>query len=183
MSYKNKVKLVTYSMLELNYLFFGPNCYESCGTVILVFNFVHFGHYIVSFYLQFFITPLISSNFWPLCCLSYFYLQFFITPLISSNFWPLCCLSFFYLQFFITPLISSNFWPLCCLSYFYLQFFITPLIIFKLLATVLSVFLLFTISDYTFGIFKLFFTDIKVKSNKIKFQYRFQSSWCFLSYL
>jgi hypothetical protein len=160
MSYKNKVKLVTYSMLELNYLFFGPNCYESCGTVILVFHFVHFGHYIVSFYLQFFITPLISSNFWPLCCLSYFYLQFFITPLISSNFWPLCCLSFFYLQFFITPLI-----------------------IFKLLATVLSVFLLFTISDYTFGIFKLFFTDIKVKSNKIKFQYRFQSSWCFLSYL
>ena len=160
MSYKNKVKLVTYSMLELNYLFFGPNCYESCGTVILVFHFVHFGHYIGSFYLQFFITPLISSNFWPLCCLSYFYLQFFITPLISSNFWPLCCLSFFYLQFFITPLI-----------------------IFKLLATVLSVFLLFTISDYTFGIFKLFFTDIKVKSNKIKFQYRFQSSWCFLSYL
>jgi hypothetical protein len=87
-------------------------------------------------------------------------------PLVSSNFWPLYCLSFD-LWLLITLLVSSNFWPLYCLSFdlwllitlWYLQTFghciVCPLIygfwlpfgIFKLLAIVLSV-LWFTASDY-----------------------------------
>jgi hypothetical protein len=69
-----------------------------------------------------------------------------ITSLISSNLWPLYCLSFFdygfwlplwYLQTFDHyivfpslimasdyPLISSNLWPLYCLSFFYYGFWL-----------------------------------------------------------
>ena len=50
--------------------------------------------------------PLVSSNFWSLCCLS-FDLQILITSLASSNFWPLCCL-FFDLRILITSLVYSN---------------------------------------------------------------------------
>jgi hypothetical protein len=42
------------------------------------------------------------------------------------------------------------FWPLCCLFFFYLRH---PITLWYLLATVLSVLLLFTASDYPFGIF------------------------------
>ena len=162
--------------------------------------------------------------FWPLHCLS-FDLRLLITPLVSFDhcivcpsiygfwlphgiFWPLYCLSF-YLRLLITPLVSFDhcivcpsiygfwlplwylltivlcvllftssdypfgiFWPLYCLS-FDLRLLITPLVSFDhcivcpsiygfwlplwyLLTNVLSV-LLFTSSDYPFGIFWPFY--------------------------
>jgi hypothetical protein len=74
--------------------------------------------------------------------------------LVSSNFWPLYCLSF-NLRLLITPLLSSNFWPLYCLSVLQFKTSDYPFAIFKLLAIVLSV-LQFKTTDYSFGIFKLF---------------------------
>jgi hypothetical protein len=47
-----------------------------------------------------------------------------ITPLVSSNVWPLHCLSFLDLQLLITPLASSNFWPLGGLSLLDLRFWL-----------------------------------------------------------
>jgi hypothetical protein len=61
------------------------------------------------------ITPLVSSHFWSLCCLS-FDLRLLITPLVSSHFWSLYCLSFD-LRLLIIPLVSSHVWSLCCLSF------------------------------------------------------------------
>jgi hypothetical protein len=57
---------------------------------------------------------LVSSNFWPLCCLSFSDLWLLFSSLVSSNFWPLCCLSFFDWWLLFSSLVSSNFWPLCC---------------------------------------------------------------------
>ena len=158
-----------------------------------------------------------------LCCL-FFYIQILITPLVSFvivlsvllytdsdypfgifchcvvcsssiyRFWlplwyllSLCCLFFFYIQILITPLVSFvivlsvlllytdsdypfgifchcvvcssiyRFWlplwyllSLYCLFFFYIQILITPLVSFVI---VLSVLLLYTDSDYPFGIF------------------------------
>ena len=161
------------------------------------------------FYLQLLITLLVSSNssvfllftasdypFGIFKLLSFFYLQLLITLLVSSNsclssiysFWlPLwylqTLLSFFYLQLLITLLVSSNssvfllftasdypfgIFKLFCLSsiysfwlsFWYLQtllfFFNLQLLITLLVSSNSSVFLLFTASDYPFGIFKLF---------------------------
>ena len=119
--------------------------------------------------------------FWPLYCL-YFYLRFLITPLVSFGhcivctsiydfwlpLWYLLAIVLSVLLFTISDYPFGIFWPLYCL-YFYLRFLITPLVSFGhcivctsiydfwlplwyLLAIVLSV-LLFTISDYPFGIF------------------------------
>ena len=120
--------------------------------------------------------------FWPLCCLI-FYLQILITPLVFFGhcvvwssiyrfwlplwyllatvlsvllftdsdypfdiFWPLCCLIFLDLQILITPLVSFGHCVVCSSIYgFWLP-------LWYLLAIVLSV-LLFTDSDYPFGIF------------------------------
>ena len=88
-----------------------------------------FGHYIFcpSIY-RLLITPLVSSNPWPLHCM-FFDLLLLITYLLSSNIWSLSCLAFV-LRLLNTPFVSSNFWPFHCL-------------------------LRFTASDYPFGIFKL----------------------------
>jgi hypothetical protein len=58
-----------------------------------------------------------SSDIWPLHCPFFFHLRILITPLVSSDIWPLCCL-FFDLRILITPLVSSDIWPLCCLIFF-----------------------------------------------------------------
>jgi hypothetical protein len=89
-----------------------------------------------------------------LYCLSFFNLRLLITPLVSSNFWPLYCMSFD-LRLLITPLLSSNFWPLYCLSVLQFKTSDYTFGIFKLLAIVLSI-LPFKTSDYPCGVFKLF---------------------------
>jgi hypothetical protein len=112
-----------------------------------------FGHCIVCPSIYYFWLPLLYLQTFCLCivCPSIYY--FWLPPLVSSNFWPLYRVSF-YLLFWLPPLVSSNFWPLYHLS-FYLLLLITSFGIFKLLVIVSSV-LLFTTSDYLFGIFKLF---------------------------
>ena len=102
--------------------------------------------------------------FWPLCFLSFFDLRILITSLVSlaivfsvlrftdsdypfGIFWSLCFLSFG-LRILITPLVSFGHCVFCpSLVYGFL------LPVWYLVAIVLSVLLLFTDSDYTFGIF------------------------------
>jgi hypothetical protein len=122
--------------------------------------------------------------FWPLYCLS-FYLLPLITSLVSFGhcivcpsiyclwlpFWYLLVIVLSVLLFSASDYLFGIFWPLYCLS-FYLLPLITSLVSFGhcivcpsiyclwlpfwyLLAIVLSV-LLFSASDYAFGIFKLF---------------------------
>ena len=108
-------------------------------------------------------TPLISSNFWPLYCLSFFYYGFWLPlwylqafdhyivfpSLNMASDYPFgifklltIILSFLLLLWLlITPLISSNFWPLYCLSFFYYGFW-------------LPLWYLQKCSDYLFGTFK-----------------------------
>jgi hypothetical protein len=62
-------------------------------------------------------------------------------------FWPLCCLSFFYLRPLVTPLVSIDHCVACPSS---IYGFWLPL--WYLLTIVLSVLLLFTASDYLFGL-------------------------------
>ena len=62
-------------------------------------------------------------------------------------FWPLCCLFFFYIQILITPLVSCSHCVVCFSSIY--RFWL-PL--WYLVAIVLSVLLLYTDSDYPFGI-------------------------------
>ena len=97
--------------------------------------------------------------FWPLCCLFFFYLRHLITlwyllvtvlsvllftasdyPLVSFGHCVVCSSSIYGIR-----LPFGIFWPLCCLFFFYLRHLIT---LWYLLATVLSVLLLFTASDY-----------------------------------
>ena len=102
------------------------------------------------------IYPLVSSNFWPLCCPSFFDLPFGILKLLAIVLSFLLRFTLWYLQTFghcvvspssIYPLVSSNFWPLCCPSFFDLPFGIL-----KLLAIVLSFLLRFTLwYPQTFG--------------------------------
>ena len=121
---------------------------------------------------------LLSPFYWSLYCLSFFYLQLLITPLVSSSFSLSFCpfvvivlsvlllftasdylFGTFKLLFVLLPYLLS----LYCLS-FYLRLLITSLVSssFSLsfcpfsFVIVLSV-LLFTASDYLFGIFKPLF--------------------------
>jgi hypothetical protein len=66
-------------------------------------------------------------------------------PLVSFGHCVVCSSSIYGIR-----LPFGIFWPLCCLFFFYLRHLIT---LWYLLATVLSVLLLFTASDYPFGIF------------------------------
>jgi hypothetical protein len=94
------------------------------------------------------ITPLVSSNFWPICslsfidyvfCLTLWYLQtfgqFVLCPSSSYGFW----LSLWYLLAIVLSVllrvIASDypfgiFWPLCCQSFFELRLLIIPLVSF-----------------------------------------------------
>ena len=122
-------------------------------------------------YLWLLITLLISSNLWPLFCLSFcyiygFWLHFWYLQSIGNYFVCLslifmasdCCtfdifkplaiiLSVFLLYLWLlitTLLISSNLWPLFCLSFSYIYgFWLLHFDIFKPLAIILSVFLLY----------------------------------------
>ena len=120
--------------------------------------------------------------FWPLYCL-FFYLRLLITPLVSFGHCVVCSSSiygFWLPLWYLVAIVLSVlllftasdypfgiFWPLYCL-FFYLRLLITPLVSFDhcivcssiygfwlplwyLLAIVLSVLLLFTASDYPFG--------------------------------
>ena len=108
-------------------------------------------------YLWLLITLLISSNLWALCCLSFsyiygFWLHFWYLQTFGHYF---VCLSLLYLWLLITLLISSNLWPLCCLSFsyiygFWLHFWYVQT--FGHYFVCLSV--IFMASDYTFDIFK-----------------------------
>ena len=111
--------------------------------------FFYLGHPITLWYLLATVLSVLllftASNypfgiFWPLCCLFFFYLRRPITPLVSFGHCVVCSSSIYgiWLPFGI-------FWPLCCLFFFYLRHLIT---LWYLLATVLSVLLLFTASDY-----------------------------------
>ena len=111
-----------------------------------------------------------------MCCLSFLDLQLLITPLVSSNIWPLhlcvrrftdsdypfgifkhLTIAFFVLPRFtllITPLISSNIRPLylSVLRFTDFDYFYG---IFKCLTIVLSVLRQFTDLDFALGIFKI----------------------------
>ena len=78
--------------------------WSSCNNVAPVTNFCRqsYMYYLSIFDLLILITPLVSSNLWPLYYLSIFDLQLMITPLVSSNLWPLYYLSIFDLQLMIT---------------------------------------------------------------------------------
>jgi hypothetical protein len=99
--------------------------------------------------------------FWYLqTLLSFFYLQLLIILLVSSNSSVFLLFTASDYPFSIFKLFSLSsiysfwlpFWYLqTLLSFFYLQFLITLLV-----SSNSSVFLLFTASDYPFGIFKLF---------------------------
>ena len=168
-----------------------------------------FGHYVVCLSLIFMASDYTFDIFKPLAIiLSVFllYLWLLITLLISSNLWPLFCLSFcyiygfwlhfWYLQTFghyvvclsliftasdytfdmfkplaiilsvfllylwllITLLISSNHWPLFCLSFSYIYGF--WLLHFWYLQTLAIIVSLILASDYTFGLFCLSFSYI-----------------------
>ena len=104
-------------------------------------------------------TLLISSNLWPLFCLSFSYIYDFW----FLHFWYLQTIGHYlsvfllYLWLQITLLISSNFWPLFCLSFSYIYGF--WLLHFWYLQTFGHYFvclsLIFMASDYyTFDIFK-----------------------------
>ena len=124
--------------------------------VLLPFSFCHcivcpssiYGFWLPLWYLQASVCPF-ALFILSLYCLSFFYLRFWL-PLwylqaslchFALFILSLYCLSFFYLRLLITSLVPSSF----CLSLCPFSFVI-----------VLSV-LLFTASDYLFGIFKLLF--------------------------
>jgi len=75
-------------------------------------------------------------------------LLFTASDYLFGIFCPLCCLSFFYLRLLITSLVS---FVHCIVSPSSIYGFWLPL--WYLLTIVLSVLLLFTASDYLFGIF------------------------------
>ena len=79
-----------------------------------------------------------------------------LTLLVPSNFWPLCCVSFCDWRSLITTFGFFKFWLLCCLSFCYWRSLITTFGIFKLLALVLSVLLCLTVFDYTFWFLQTF---------------------------
>jgi hypothetical protein len=122
------------------------------------------------------ITPLVSSSFWPLYCLSFFYYDFWL-PLwylqtcdhyivfpssIMTSDYPCgifkrltIILSFLLLLWLlITPLVSSNFWPLYWLSVFYYEFWL-PLWYLQTFDHYIVFPSSNMASDYPCGIFKL----------------------------
>ena len=119
------------------------------------------------FYLRLLITPLVSCSHCIVCSSSIYgfwlplwYLVAIVLSVLllftASDYpfgilWPLYCL-FFYLRLLITPMVSFGHCVVCSSS---IYGFWLPL--WYLVAIVLSVLLLFTASDYPFGIFKLFF--------------------------
>ena len=114
--------------------------------------------YVFLLYLWLLITTLlISSNLWPLFCLSFSYIYDFW----FLHFWYLQTIGHYlsvfllYLWLQITLLISSNLWPLFCLSFSYIYGFwlhFWYLQTFGHYFVCLSV--IFMASDYTFDIFK-----------------------------
>ena len=123
---------------------------------------VYFGHCVVCSS-SIYGVRLLFGILWPLCCL-FFYLRHLITlwyllatvlsvlllftasdyPLVSFGHCVVCSSSIYSIR---SPF--GIFWQLCCL-FFYLGH---PITLWYLLATVLSVLLLFTASNYPFGIF------------------------------
>ena len=115
------------------------------------------------FYLRLLITPLVSCSHCIVCSSSiygfrlplWYLLAIVMSVLLFTAsdypygiFWPLCCLFFFYLRLLITPLVSCSHCIVCSSS---IYGFWLPL--WYLVAIVLSVLLLFTASDYPYGIF------------------------------
>ena len=120
--------------------------------------------FLTFFDLQILITPLVSFGHcvvWPSSIYRFWLLLWYLLAIVLSVllrftdsdysfgiFWPLCCLTFFVLQILITPLVSFGHcvvWP-SSIYRFWLH-------LWCLLAIVLSDLLLFTDSDYSFGIF------------------------------
>jgi hypothetical protein len=125
------------------YFFFWPLCcLFQFDTWILITSLVSFGHCVVCSSIYWFWLPL-----WDLLATVLSVLLFTDSDYLFGIFWPLCCL-FFYLQILITSLVSFGHCVVCSSIY---RFWL-PL--WYLLATVLSV-LLFTDSDYPFGILDL----------------------------
>ena len=128
-----------------------------------------FGHCVVCPYP---ITPLVSSHFWPLCCLSLSDYAFGIftllaivvcpypiTPLVSSHFWPLCCLSLSDYAFGIFTLLAIVLSVLIRLRLWYLHTFghcvVCPYPITPLVSSHFWPLCCLSLSDYAFGIFTL----------------------------
>ena len=129
------------------------------------------------FDLRILITPLVSFDHYVVCSSSiygfwlplWYLLAIMLSVLLRFTdsdypfgiFWPLCCLFFFDLRILITPLVSFGHYVVCSSS---IYGFWLPL--WYLLAIVLYVLLLFTDSDYPFGIFWplccLFFFDLRI---------------------
>ena len=127
----------------------------------------------------FWLPLLVSSNFWPLCCLSFCDWQSLITPfgifkllalVLSVLLWlTVFDYTFWFLQTFcscvVCPsvidglslplLVSSTFWLLCCVSCDW-RCLITTFGIFKLLTLALSVLLWLTFFDYLFWYLQTF---------------------------
>jgi hypothetical protein len=115
------------------------------------------------FYLRFLITPLVYCGHYIVCHSSIYgfwlplwylvaimlslILLFTVSDYPCGFLWPLCCLSFFYLRFLITPVVFSGNCVVCHSS---IYGFWLPL--WYLVAIVLSVILLLTVSDYPCGI-------------------------------
>ena len=70
--------------------------------------------------------------------------------LVSSNFWPLCFLSFWDWRSLVIPFDIYKLLTLCCLSFCDWRSLITPFGFFKLLALVFSFLLWLTVFDYPF---------------------------------
>ena len=120
--------------------------------------------YCLFFYLRLLITPMVSFGHCVVCSSSIYgfwlplwYLVAIVLSVLllftASDypygiFWPLCCLFFFYLRLLITPMVSFGHCVVCSSS---IYGFWLPL--WYLVAIVLSVLLLFTASDYPYGIF------------------------------
>ena len=141
---------------------------------------------------------LVSSNFWPLCCLSFCDWRFLIAPfgifklfslLLSALLWlTVFDYLFWFLQSFgpciVCPsvidglwlplLVSSNFWPLCFLFFCNWRSLITSFGFFKLLALVLSV-LWLTVFDY---LVKSFLLSVTINtSNPVATYILYDWSW------
>ena len=123
------------------------------------------------------ITPLVSFGHCVVCISSiyvFWLLLWYLLVIVLSVFlwytysdysfgifWSLCCLYFFDIRILITPLVSFGHCVVCISS-----IYVFWLLLWYLLVIVLSVFLWYTYSDYSFGIFWslccLYFFDIRI---------------------
>jgi hypothetical protein len=133
------------AFLSLIYGFWLPLWYLQTGLVLflLVIVLPFFLCFTASDYLFGIFKMLLFFFFWSLYCLSFFDLQLLVTSLVSSR--CSCSVSFGHCIAFVSLFYGF------CLPLWYLQ---TGLVLF-LLVIVLLFFLLFSASDYLFGIFKL----------------------------